>query len=57
MNNLRDKLSHLTYREACELLGPEGEQLIRAGGKYDIEISENLVLGRISSGFPWKRLL
>ena len=44
MNNLKDKLSHLTYREACKLLGPEGEQLIRAGGKYDIEIGENLVL-------------
>jgi hypothetical protein len=44
MNNLKDKLSHLTYREACKLLGPEGEQLIRAGGKCDIEIGENVVL-------------
>ena len=44
MINLKDKLSHLTYREACKLLGPEGERLIRAGGKYDIEINENVVL-------------
>lgn len=42
--NLKDKLSYLTYREACRLLGPDGEQLIRAGGKYDIEINENVVL-------------
>lgn len=42
--NLKDKLSRLTYREACSLLGPEGEKLIRAGGKYDIEINEHVVL-------------
>ncbi len=44
MTNLKDKLSRLTYREACRLLGPEGEKLIRAGGKYDIEIYENVSL-------------
>ena len=44
MINLRDKLSLLTYRETCKLLGPEGERLVRAGGKYDIEINENVVL-------------
>ena len=44
MINLRDKLSLLTYREVSKLLGPEGEQLVRAGGKYDIEINENVVL-------------
>lgn len=44
MANLKDKLSHLTYTEACKLLGPEGEKLIRAGGRYDIEINENVSL-------------
>ncbi len=44
MIKLKDKLSHLTYRQACKLLGPEGPQLIRAGGKYEIDITEQVVL-------------
>ena len=44
MIKLKDKLSHLTYRQACKLLGPEGSQLIRAGGKYEIDITEQVVL-------------
>jgi hypothetical protein len=39
---LKDRLSHLTYREACKLLGPEGEHLIREGGKCDIDITEQV---------------
>ena len=46
MINLKDKLSHLTYRQACKLLGPQGEKLIRQGGKYDIDLSEQVVLQR-----------
>jgi superfamily II DNA or RNA helicase len=46
MITLKDKLSHLTYRQACKLLGPQGETLIRAGGKYDIDIVENVRLNR-----------
>ena len=42
MMNLRDRLSRLTYREACKLLGPEAERLIRQGGKYDIDIEEQV---------------
>src|SRR3972149_7296978 len=42
MITLKDKLSHLTYREACKLLGPLGERLIRQGGKYDIDIAEQV---------------
>ncbi|MBN1959927.1 MAG: DEAD/DEAH box helicase, partial [Deltaproteobacteria bacterium] len=33
---LKDILSRLTYRAACKLLGPDGERLIRQGGKFDI---------------------
>jgi hypothetical protein len=25
---LKDRLSHLTFREACKVLGPEGDRLI-----------------------------
>ena len=42
MMNLKDRLSRLTYREACKLLGPEAERLIRQGGKYDIDIEEQV---------------
>ncbi len=42
---LKDRLSHLTYREVCKLLGPEGERLIRQGGKYDSDISEQVTWG------------
>jgi superfamily II DNA or RNA helicase len=46
MINLKDKLSHLTYRQACKLLGPQGEKLIRQGGRYDINLDEEVVLQR-----------
>jgi hypothetical protein len=42
MITLKDRLSRLTYRGACKLLGPEGERLIRQGGKYDIDIAEQV---------------
>ncbi len=45
MINLKDKLSHLTYRQACKFLGPEGERLIRTGGKNEIDITEQVVWG------------
>jgi superfamily II DNA or RNA helicase len=44
MLNLKDKLSHLSYTEACKLLGPQGTHLIMAGGKYDIELFEQVTL-------------
>ena len=46
MIGLKDKLAHLTFREACKLLGPEGDRLIRDGGKYDIDMSEQVALTR-----------
>ncbi len=45
MLNLKDRLSHLNYREACKLLGPEGERLIRQGGKHDFDITEQVTWG------------
>jgi len=45
MINLKDKLSHLTFREACKLLGPEGGRLIREGGKYDVDIDGQVTWG------------
>jgi len=42
--NLKDKLSHFTYRQACKLLGPDGDRLIREGGKWDIDLYEQITL-------------
>jgi superfamily II DNA or RNA helicase len=44
MITLKDKLSHLSYTEACKLLGAQGKQLITAGGKYDIDLFERVTL-------------
>ncbi len=44
MINLKDKLSHLTYTDACKLLGARGKHLILAGGKYDIDLFEQASL-------------
>lgn len=36
---LRDKLSRLTYTQACRLLGPKGKGLLLAGGRYDLDLA------------------
>ena len=42
---LKDRLSRLTFTQACKLLGPEGSKLIMQGGKFDINlIEENVFL-------------
>jgi len=46
MITLKDKLSHLSYTQACKLLGEAGKQLITAGGKYDIDLFEQVTLER-----------
>ncbi len=38
MRTLKDKLSHLSFTQACKLLGPKGKELIMAGGQYDIDL-------------------
>lgn len=42
---LKDRLSRLTFRQACKLLGGSAEQLIRRGGKYEIDIAEDVYFG------------
>jgi len=42
---LKDRLSRLTYTQACKLLGPEGSKFIMRGGKFEItSIEENVYL-------------
>lgn len=42
---LFDLLSRLTFLKAAKLLGAEGQRLIAEGGKYDIDIANQVVLG------------
>ncbi len=44
MNSLKDILSHLTFRKANKLLGPEGDRLIRTGGRHDVDIDAQVTL-------------
>ena len=46
MLELKDILSHLSYRKACRLLGPEGERLIRRGGQFEINLHDQVILNR-----------
>ena len=40
---LKDRLSHLTHYRACQLLGPDGPQLIRQGAAYyEIDIDRDV---------------
>ncbi len=43
---LKDKLSRLTFLDACKLLGPTGSKLIQKGGNnWEIKIQEDVSLG------------
>ncbi len=42
---LRDRLSRLTYEQACKLLGAEGRRLIQAGGKHNVDLDADVLLG------------
>jgi superfamily II DNA or RNA helicase len=44
MRTLRDKLSHLSFLQACKLLGPQGRALIMEGGKFEINLFEQVAL-------------
>lgn len=44
--SLKDRLSHLTFTEACKLLGPEGKKLIQhSANLWDFKIEEDVYLG------------
>ena len=43
---LFDRLSRLDFARATKLLGPDGDRLITAGGKYDIDIAAQVEFDR-----------
>ncbi len=44
MITLKDKLSHLSYIQACRHLGDEGQRLIRQGGHVEIDVTEQVFI-------------
>jgi hypothetical protein len=42
--SFHDRLSHLTFHQACKLLGPWGRELIREGAKREIDLREEVYL-------------
>ncbi|MEJ2661238.1 MAG: SNF2-related protein, partial [Desulfobacteraceae bacterium] len=44
MRTLKDRLSHLSFTQACKLLGPQGKALILEGGKFDINLPDQVAL-------------
>ena len=42
---LRDRLSRLTFTEACKLLGEDGKRLIKAGSAFQVKLPEDVFLG------------
>ena len=41
---LHDRLSRLTFTQACKLLGTEGASMIRQGGKFDVDIDAQVMI-------------
>jgi len=44
MSQLKETLSKLTMKRAAALLGPNGKDLIRAGGRYPIDLDLDVTL-------------
>jgi len=42
---IRDRLGQLTYRAACRLMGDDGESRLRQGGRFEINVPEDVYLG------------
>ncbi len=41
---LKDRLSQLTYTQACKLLGQDARRLIQMGGSFEIDVDEHVYL-------------
>jgi superfamily II DNA or RNA helicase len=44
--SLGDRLSHLTYAQACQLLAPRGKELLTSGGAIEVDIDDQVELVR-----------
>ncbi len=51
--SLRDRLSHLSFEEACKILGPEGKRLLIRGGQLELASLENLQIDEEAARLEW----
>ncbi|MCZ6805031.1 MAG: DEAD/DEAH box helicase [Proteobacteria bacterium] len=42
--SLKDRLSRLSYAQTTKMLGPKGEKLIQQGGRYEIDLDQQIML-------------
>lgn len=51
---MRDRLSHLSFEEACKLLGPDGKRLLIRGGGIDLESLDQLRIDDEEARLEWE---
>lgn len=52
--SMRDRLSHLSFEEACKLLGPDGKRLLIRGGHLELESLDQLHVDDEEARLEWE---
>lgn len=52
--SMRDRLSHLSFDEACKLLGPDGKRLLLRGGVFELGSPDDLTIGETEARVAWE---
>jgi superfamily II DNA or RNA helicase len=52
--SMRDRLSHLSFEEACKILGPDGKRLLIRGGGLDLASSDALRIDDEEARVEWE---
>jgi hypothetical protein len=50
---LRDRLSHLSFDDACKILGPAGKQLLIRGGALELAVPDDLCIDEHEARIQW----
>jgi len=51
---MRDRLSHLSFDEACKILGPEGKRLLIRGGGLELVSPDALRIDDEEARVEWE---
>ncbi len=51
---LRDRLSHLSFDDACKILGPEGKRLLIRGGSLELSSPDDLRIDKNEVRIQWE---
>jgi hypothetical protein len=52
--SMRDRLSHLSFEEACKMLGPDGKRLLIRGGGLELSSPDDLRIGDEEARVQWE---